>query len=109
MGSNTVSLPDLRTEDTNVQSTFNAWIAKLVADYSIDGLRIDSVQQVNTGFWPSFQAAAGGIHVLGEVFNGDPTYVCPYQTYMSGVLNFPAYAPPSFFPLPVPPNSTQSP
>ncbi|KFZ09918.1 hypothetical protein V502_08404 [Pseudogymnoascus sp. VKM F-4520 (FW-2644)] len=90
-GSNTVSLPDLRTEDSNVQSIFNAWIKQLVSDYSIDGLRIDSVQQVNNNFWPSFQAAAGGMHVLGEVFNGDPAYVCPYQTSMTGLMNFPAY------------------
>lgn len=97
-GSNTVSLPDLRTEDSNVQSTFNEWITKLVSDYSIDGLRIDSVQQVNTGFWSSFQTAAGGMHVLGEVFNGDPAYVCPYQTYMTGVLNFPAFVSPTYSP-----------
>ncbi|OBT65738.1 hypothetical protein VE03_03348 [Pseudogymnoascus sp. 23342-1-I1] len=91
MGSNTVALPDLRTEDSDVQATFNAWITQLVSDYSIDGLRIDSVQQVNNDFWPSFQAAAGGIHALGEVFNGDPAYVCPYQTSITGLLNFPAY------------------
>lgn len=90
MGSDTVSLPDLRTEDADVQSIFNAWITQLVADYSIDGLRLDSAQQVSNDFWPAFQAAAGGIHFLGEVFNGDPSRVCPYQTYMSGVLNFPA-------------------
>ncbi len=30
-----------------------------------------------------------GIHILGEVFNGHPTYVCPYQEYMSGLLNYP--------------------
>jgi alpha-amylase len=90
MGSNTVALPDLRTEDSDVQSEFNSWITELVSNYTIDGLRIDSVQQVNTGFWPSFQAAAGGIHALGEVYNGDPAYVCPYQTSITGVLNFPA-------------------
>ena len=97
-GSNTVSLPDLRTEDSNVQSIFNAWITQLVSDYSIDGLRIDSVQQVNNNFWPSFQAAAGGMHVLGEVFNGDPAYVCPYQTSMTGLMNFPAFVPPTYLP-----------
>ena len=31
------------------------------------------------------------MHILGEVFNGDPAYTCPYQQYMSGVLNYPAY------------------
>jgi alpha-amylase len=30
-----------------------------------------------------------GVYIVGEVFNGDPTYVCPYQQYMSGVLNYP--------------------
>ncbi|OBT91754.1 hypothetical protein VE01_10231 [Pseudogymnoascus verrucosus] len=73
--------------DYSTLSPFNS----LVSDYSIDGLRIDSVQQVNNNFWPSFQAAAGGMHVLGEVFNGDPAYVCPYQTSMTGLMNFPAY------------------
>jgi hypothetical protein len=30
-----------------------------------------------------------GVYIVGEVFNGNPTYVCPYQQYMSGVLNYP--------------------
>ncbi|KAH8657061.1 glycoside hydrolase family 13 protein [Tricladium varicosporioides] len=89
-GDNIVSLPDMRTEDSAVASVWNSWITALVANYSIDGLRIDSAQQVNSAFFPPFQSAAG-VHVLGEVFNGDPNYVCPYQTYMSGVLNYPAY------------------
>jgi len=57
MGSNTVSLPDLRTEDQNVKNIWNTWIKALVAKYSIDGLRIDSVQQVDNNFFPDFQAA----------------------------------------------------
>lgn len=90
MGDNTVSLPDLRTEDANVQDTFNDWIARIVSEYSVDGMRIDSVQQVNDDFWPSFQKASGGMHALGEVYNGDPNYVCPYQKYITGLLNYPA-------------------
>lgn len=31
-----------------------------------------------------------GVYIVGEIFNGDPTYVCPYQNYMNGVLNYPA-------------------
>lgn len=34
MGSNTVPLPDLRTEDGNVRSLLNTWVKNLVADYS---------------------------------------------------------------------------
>jgi hypothetical protein len=66
----------------------------MVSTYGIDGLRIDSAQQVDSAFFAPFQAAAGGMHVLGEVFNGNPTYVCPYQTFMTGVLNYPQYVVP---------------
>ena len=79
----------MRTEDSDVSSVWNSWITSLVSTYSIDGLRVDSAQQVDTGFFPGFQSASG-VYIVGEVYNGDPTYVCPYQNYMSGVLNYPA-------------------
>jgi alpha-amylase len=59
--------------------------------FLVDGLRVDSMQQVNSGFWRPFQAAAGGIHAIGEVFNGDPAYTCPYQGQLSGVMNYPTF------------------
>lgn len=31
-----------------------------------------------------------GVYIVGEVDDGDTTVVCPYQSYMSGVLNYPA-------------------
>lgn len=67
---------------------WNSWVKEFVKNYTIDGLRIDSAQYVNKGFYPDFQKAAG-VHVLGEVSNGSPGFVCPYQNYMSGVLNYP--------------------
>jgi alpha-amylase len=58
----------------------------------VDGLRIDSVQQVDQAFWQPFLSAAGNsIYAVGEVFNGDPNYLCPYQQYVPGLLNYPAY------------------
>ncbi|CZT18071.1 related to alpha-amylase A precursor [Ramularia collo-cygni] len=84
-------LPDLRTEDQEVQQMWNTWISQLVSNYSIDGLRIDTAQQVNQGFWPGFQSAAGGIHTLGEVFNGNPDVMCPYQNSLYGLLNYGTY------------------
>lgn len=84
-----MSLPDLRTEDSAVASIWNTWITDLVSTYSIDGLRVDSAQQVNNDFFPNFQSASG-VYIVGEIFNGDPSYVCPYQDSMSGVLNYPA-------------------
>ena len=85
-----MSLPDLRTEDSDVLSMFETWIAQLVANYTIDGLRLDSALEVDNAFFPPFQQAAGGIHILGEVYNGDPNVVCPFQAYLSGLLNYPA-------------------
>ena len=41
------NLPDLRTEDPNVVDAYNTWITQLVSNYSIDGLCIDSVKDVN--------------------------------------------------------------
>lgn len=91
LGDNNVALADLRTENSNVQTLWNTWIAKLVSDYTIDGLRIDTAYQINQGFWAGFQAAAGGIHTLGEVWNGDITVMCPYQNYLHGLLNYGYY------------------
>ncbi len=56
-GDNIVSLPDLRTEDADVLSEFNTWIKELVSNFTIDGLRIDSVMEVDTAFWSTFQTA----------------------------------------------------
>ncbi|KAH9822861.1 glycoside hydrolase family 13 protein [Teratosphaeria destructans] len=90
MGDEVVSLPDLRTEDSDVQDGFNSWISELVSNYSIDGIRIDSAMQVSTDFFPSFVSSAG-VYAVGEVLNGDPTTLCPYQDVMSGMLNYAAY------------------
>lgn len=57
MGDNTVALADLRTEDSAISSVWNSWITDLVANYSIDGLRLDSAQQVNNEFFTPFQNA----------------------------------------------------
>ena len=57
MGDNTVSLPDLRTEDAAVLNVWTAWIKNLVAKYKIDGLRLDSAQQVDNAFLKPFEAA----------------------------------------------------
>nr|ABS76467.1 alpha-amylase [Saitozyma flava] len=91
-GDEIVPLVDLRTEDSDVQSIFNSWISNLIQTYNIDGLRIDSLQQSGSFFFPGFNQAAGGMYMVGEVFNGNPSYVCPYQQAgMPGVLNYPMF------------------
>lgn len=91
VGSDTVSLPDLRTEDPTVANMWNQWISQLVSNYSIDGLRIDTAYQINPGFWSGFQSAAGGIHVLGEVWQ-EMNIMCTYQNYLTGLMNYAAFS-----------------
>ncbi|KAF7118914.1 hypothetical protein CNMCM5793_008550 [Aspergillus hiratsukae] len=90
LGDTTVSLPDLDTTDAKVRTIWYDWVKGLVANYSIDGLRIDTVKHVEKDFWPGYNDAAG-VYCVGEVFSGDPTYTCPYQNYLDGVLNYPIY------------------
>ncbi|OQE06679.1 hypothetical protein PENVUL_c017G05970 [Penicillium vulpinum] len=92
LGDTTVSLPDLDTTQSSVQSLWNSWISNLVSTYSIDGLRVDTVKHVQKSFWPGFNSAAG-VYSVGEVFDGDPAYTCDYQHYIDGVLNYPMYYP----------------
>lgn len=89
-GDNIVALADLRTEDSDVLDTWTDWIQEVVANFSIDGIRLDSALQVDFNFTPVFEAASG-VYLMGEVFNGDPNVVIPYQQYMSGLLNYPVY------------------
>ncbi|CZT09340.1 hypothetical protein WAI453_003201 [Rhynchosporium graminicola] len=90
MGDNVVSLPDLRNEDSAILNIWTSWIANLVSKYKIDGIRLDSAQQLNNAFLAPFEKAAG-VYVIGEVFNGNPSYTCAYQKDVSGLMNFPAY------------------
>lgn len=54
----------------------------------VDGLRIDSAGHIQQDFFTAFEDAAG-VYCIGEVDYGDPAVVCPYQDYLSGVLNYP--------------------
>ncbi|PSK58668.1 Alpha-amylase A type-3 [Elsinoe australis] len=92
LGDTQVPLPDLKTESPTVASGYQTWISQLVSNYSIDGLRLDTALQVNPTFWSPFHSSAG-IFMTGELYNGDPTYVCPYQsaTLLPSILNFPSY------------------
>ncbi|KAL2007729.1 hypothetical protein VTN00DRAFT_7711 [Thermoascus crustaceus] len=92
LGDSTVSLPDLDTTRSDVQDMWYSWVKGLVGNYSVDGLRIDTVRHVQKDFWPGYNDAAG-VYCVGEVFDGDPGYTCDYQNYLDGVLNYPMYYP----------------
>nr|AAC49622.1 alpha-amylase [Lipomyces spencermartinsiae]prf//2203288A alpha amylase [Lipomyces kononenkoae] len=92
LGDDSVPLVDVNTQLDTVKSEYQSWVKQLIANYSIDGLRIDTVKHVQMDFWAPFQEAAG-IYTVGEVFDGDPSYTCPYQENLDGVLNYPVYYP----------------
>lgn len=78
LGDSTVALPDLDTESQTVITYWNNWIKNMVANYTVDAIRIDTVKHVPKTFWPAFTAAAGVANV-GEVLDSDPTYIGAYQ------------------------------
>lgn len=88
MGDQLVSLPDLRTEAPDVAAIWQSWITWMVNVFRFDGLRLDSVMEVDRGFWTGFNTAAG-VFTLGEVYQGDVEFVCKYQVDLPGVLNYP--------------------
>ncbi|KAL4979105.1 glycoside hydrolase superfamily [Aspergillus desertorum] len=87
-----VSLPDVDTTSEAVKKIWYDWVGDLVSNYSIDGLRIDTVRHVQKDFWRDYNDAAG-VYCVGEIFDGAPDYTCGYQEVMDGVLNYPIYYP----------------
>ncbi|KAJ5332239.1 hypothetical protein MYU51_007425 [Penicillium brevicompactum] len=90
MGDNTLSLPDLRNEDEEVQRMLGTWVSQLVSNYSIDGLRIDSVLNIDPDFFSGFTKSAG-VFTMGEGATRDASGYCSLQPSLSGLLNYPLY------------------
>lgn len=47
-------LPDVATERTDIQAMYADWIQWLIAEYNIDGLRLDTVEQIDPGALVAF-------------------------------------------------------
>ena len=92
-------LMDLNNTDPSgpVASALLAWIRGLVANFSIDGLRVDTLPYVHPAFWREFNAAAGGMFMTGEVDAGDVGFVAPWQApsganaALPSVLSYPLF------------------
>ena len=80
-----------------VATALLAWVRELVANFSIDGLRVDTLPYVHPAFWREFNAAAGGMFMTGEVDNGDVAFVAPWQgpsganAALPSVLSYPLF------------------
>jgi len=91
LGTSSSPLPDVATTSPSVRAEFSKWIKQLISTYSVDGLRVDSVKNVEQEFWGQFQSAAG-IYAVGEVSDGRTDHACPYQNNgLDGILNYPMY------------------
>ncbi|KZT41456.1 alpha-amylase [Sistotremastrum suecicum HHB10207 ss-3] len=90
LGDTTVALADLNTESQTVIDGWNKWITGMVSEYSLDGLRIDTLKHVRKPFWPAFQQAAG-VYAVGEVLINDTSYASDYSNFIDGVLDYPGY------------------
>lgn len=62
----------------------------LANGFLVDGLRLDSVYNVNPEFFVDFCDAAG-VFCMGEVYNGDARAACPVMRGLDGILNYPMY------------------
>ncbi|KAJ3723796.1 glycoside hydrolase family 13 protein [Lentinula raphanica] len=90
LGYSGLPLLDLDTENATTVNTMYSWIKDLVSDYSIDGLRVDTVKHVRKDFWPEF-AANAGVYTVGEVLIGDVPYAAPYTNGLDSILDYPTY------------------
>lgn len=88
LGSNIVSLADLRTEDDDVRDMLGVWISEIVSNHSIDGLRIDTALNVEPGFFSGFVDAAG-VFATGETMSGDLSHACQWEDDIGSLLNYP--------------------
>lgn len=85
-------LPDIRTTDPTIRRVLTDWIGWFVSEFDFDGLRLDTVKHVEKSFWADF-AWASGVYTVGEVWDGDPTYLAGYNNLMAGLLDYATYFP----------------
>lgn len=82
-------LPDLRTENDDVRQIYASWIKDLVANYSIDGLRIDTALEIEPEFWTDGGVKeAAGVFLLAEINHSAPETLAPYQQYVDGYMDY---------------------
>ena len=77
LGDDNLPLVDVDTEDDGIVNTSYNWIKTLVGNYSVDGIRIDTVKHIRKDFWPNF-ASSSGVYAVGEVLHNETSYVAGY-------------------------------
>lgn len=77
LGDDKLALADVNTENDEIVKTYYDWIKTLVGNYSVDGIRIDTVKHIRKDFWPDF-ASSSGVYTIGEVLDNETSYVSDY-------------------------------
>ena len=83
-------LSDLDQDNPRVRRTLLDWIGALIANYSFDGMRVDSAPCVKPQFWREWQASAG-VFGMAEVYSDNTTYVAPFQKALNSTLSYPLF------------------
>jgi neopullulanase len=76
-------LPDFKQDIPATKEYLNNSIKFLIDEVGIDGLRIDTMKHATDAYWQQFFAAGGvgdpsKIWSVGEVFNGDSSFLAKY-------------------------------
>ena len=92
LGSWYVPLVDIDTEQPRVQEMFGTWIEQMIANHSVDGLRIDAGANVQPDFFTSFVKSAG-VFSTAEVYLSNDTQACRWEETVGSIINYPLYWP----------------
>ncbi|KAG0650881.1 Taka-amylase A [Hyphodiscus hymeniophilus] len=91
LGDDTMSLPDLDQDNDFVATYLEQWTAGMVANYSIDGFRIDAAKHVSRTYWAEFEPEVE-VYTVGEALDGNATTACVFMSQaLSGILNYPMW------------------
>lgn len=87
-------LPDLNTENPEVKKYIIDNAVWWIDQTNIDGMRLDTVRHVPKDFWTDFSKTIKqkypDFYLLGEVWDGNPSYLEEYhKTGIDGLLNYP--------------------
>lgn len=90
LGDTNLPLADINTEDQSIVQFWYDWIGNLVKNYTVDGVRIDTVKHIRQDFWTGFKDSAG-VWSVGEVLANETVYVGPYTKFLPAVLDYPSW------------------
>ncbi|KAH7815468.1 alpha-amylase [Monocercomonoides exilis] len=85
------NMPDLKHENPWVRDELIRWCKWIINEYSLDGIRIDTIKHVPKDFWAELVKSVPNVYMLGEVFDGNVDYLKGYTRIMPGQLSYPMY------------------